>query len=141
MILNIKCEGIEFKILELLQKFNISNYFFLDSSFPMIVKMVKMGISNIAIRFSEYESIETLHHFKNKVDWVWIDCFTRLPLTNEIMQKLKGLEYKTYLVSPDLVGRPKDIENYANQMIKLGYDVQAICTKVNQIGKWSSLYK
>ena len=36
MILNIKSERIELKILELLKKYNIKNYFFLDSSFPMI---------------------------------------------------------------------------------------------------------
>ena len=41
IILNIKSERIEYKVLELLKKFNITEYFFLDSSFPMIFKMIQ----------------------------------------------------------------------------------------------------
>ena len=54
LILNIKSEGIEYKILELLIKFNITNYFFLDSSFPMIYKLSNEGNKNIAVRFSKF---------------------------------------------------------------------------------------
>ena len=41
LICNIKSERIEFKVLKLLKKFNIRNYFFLDSSFPMKVICLK----------------------------------------------------------------------------------------------------
>ena len=58
IILNIKSERIELKILEILSEFKISNYFFLDSSFPMIHNLIQRGESNIAIRFSEYEGID-----------------------------------------------------------------------------------
>ncbi|MDR1241583.1 MAG: hypothetical protein LBM00_02190, partial [Deltaproteobacteria bacterium] len=44
MILNIKSERIELKALELLEKYNISDYFFLDSSFPMIKLLTDMGV-------------------------------------------------------------------------------------------------
>jgi hypothetical protein len=43
IILNIKSERIEYKVLELLKKYNITNYFFLDSSFPMIYKLSNEG--------------------------------------------------------------------------------------------------
>ena len=43
IILNIKSERIEYKVLELLQKYNIKEYFFLDSSFPMIYKLSQEG--------------------------------------------------------------------------------------------------
>ena len=43
IILNIKSERIEYKVLELLKKHDIQNYFFLDSSFPMIYKLSKDG--------------------------------------------------------------------------------------------------
>ena len=36
IILNIKSERIEYKVLELMRKYNITDYFFLDSPFPMI---------------------------------------------------------------------------------------------------------
>ena len=48
MILNIKSERIEYKVLELMRKCNIKDYFFLDSSFPMIYLLSKSGEKNIA---------------------------------------------------------------------------------------------
>ena len=72
MILNIKSERIEFRILELLEKYSIDNYFFLDSSFPMIHSLVTKGESKIALRFSEFEGMDTLRTMSGKIDWVWV---------------------------------------------------------------------
>lgn len=141
LILNIKCEGIEFKVIELLKKYSIENYFFLDSSFPMIVKMVNKGISNIAIRFSEYESIQTLKHFKDKIEWVWVDCFSKFPLNKTNVQMIQNWGYKICIVSPDLVGRPDDIDTYVKKMIDLKLSATAICTKLNNIAKWQDFYQ
>ena len=41
LILNVKSERIEYRVLELLKKYSITDYFFLDSSLPMIVKLSK----------------------------------------------------------------------------------------------------
>ena len=41
LILNVKSEGIETKVLKLVKKYNINNYFFLDSSIPQIHKYLK----------------------------------------------------------------------------------------------------
>ena len=60
MILNIKSERIEFKVLELIKKYNIEKYFFLDSTFPMVNHLIQNGENNIALRFSEYEGIDTI---------------------------------------------------------------------------------
>ena len=38
-----KTERIEWKVLELVKKHNIKDYFFLDSSFPMIVTLANLG--------------------------------------------------------------------------------------------------
>ena len=55
LILNIKSERVELECLNLLEKYNIKNYFFLDSSFPMIYLLNKgYKNNNIACRFSEY---------------------------------------------------------------------------------------
>lgn len=43
MILNVKSERIEHKILELLRKYNIKDYFFLDFTFPMIKILAENG--------------------------------------------------------------------------------------------------
>ena len=40
-------------------------------------------IKNIAIRFSEDESIETVSKYINKLDYVWIDTFTKFPINKK----------------------------------------------------------
>lgn len=136
IILNIKSERIEFKVLELLKKYNVKNYFFLDSSFPMIYTLSQESEKNIAIRFSEFEEIDTILKVKDRVSWVWVDCFTRLPLDKKVFAKLKATGLKLCLVSPELQGRDYDIENYSNFLKEEGFEFDAICTKQKNIERW-----
>jgi len=103
---------------------------------PMIVKMAKEGERRIAIRYSEYESIETVLAFRGMVNWVWIDCFTRLPITREIYKTLKQSDFKLCLVSPELQGRVEDLEKYKSKLDEDGIILDAICTKAANIDKW-----
>ena len=89
MILNIKSERIEHRVLELVHKYNVKEYFLLDSSFPMIFLLSNEGEKNIALRFSELEGLDTILSMKGKVKWVWVDCFTKLPIDNKNFQILK----------------------------------------------------
>lgn len=136
IILNIKSERIEYKILDILKKYNIKNYFFLDSSFPMIYKLSSEGVKNIAIRFSEFESIETVLSMAGKVDWVWIDCFTKIPLTKDYYNILKKAGFKLCLVSPELQGQPEKITEYKNYFDKENIIMDMICTKKYNVSKW-----
>lgn len=140
IILNIKSERIEYKVLEILNNSNYKgSYFFLDSSFPMIYNMSNKGIKDIALRYSEYEGIDTLINMKDKVKWIWVDVFTILPLTYKICKKIKYMNYNICLVSPELQGREYDIENYANIIKQDNLIIDAICCKVHNIDKWKSL--
>ena len=141
MILNIKSERIELRVLELLKKYNIKDYFFLDSSFPMIKLLTDNGEKKIALRYSEFEGLDTLEKMQEKVDWVWVDCFTKLPLNNEIYNKINKMGYKLCLVSPELQGQPEKIEKYAEQIKKEKIIFDSICTKVYNIEKWKELLK
>ena len=136
MILNIKSERIEHKVLELLKKYNVANYLFLDSSFPMIDLLSREGEQNIALRYSEYEGIDTILAMKNKVKWVWVDCFTKLPIDQESFQVLKEAGFKLCLVSPELQGRPDDVNNYKKYIRSEGIIFDAICTKSYNVEKW-----
>jgi len=137
LILNIKSERIEFRVLELLRKYNIKNYFFLDSSFPMIYQLCKtQGEHNIAVRFSEFEGLDTILAMQGLVRWVWVDCFTHLPLTRENYQILQDAGFNICLVSPELQGRPEDIAPYKKQLDSLGVSCDAVCTKVYNVGVW-----
>jgi hypothetical protein len=138
IILNIKSERIEHRVLDSLKKYNIKNYFFLDCSFPMIYNLHKLSENNIAIRFSEFESIETVLLIKNMVRWVWIDCFQKFPLTIETYNKIKESGLKICLVSPELQGHNIELINEFKNIIKKNrFLIDAICTKYYNIHLWS----
>jgi hypothetical protein len=139
IILNIKSERVEYKVIELLKKHSITNYFFLDCSFPMIYQLNKLNEKNIAIRFSQFESIETIELVKNMVTWVWVDCFTEFPLTQSAYQKIKDMNLKICLVSPELQGHPVDtITKFKKKIIDNEFKIDAICTKHYNIPLWVS---
>lgn len=136
MILNIKSERIEHKVLELLNKYKINRYFFLDSSFPMIYLLSENGEKNIALRYSEFEGIDTIIKMAGKVQWVWVDCFTELPINLESYKLLKEYGFKICLVSPELQGQIEKIDSFKNYFSKVGFNPDAICTKLNNIEHW-----
>jgi len=136
MILNVKSERIEIKILELLQKYNIGSYFFLDSSFPMIWQLSSQGEKSIALRVSEVEGLDTPRNMAGKVEWIWVDCFSKIPVTKKEADELKSLGYKLCMVSPELEGRDEDIEKYAVYIKDQQITFDAICTKQYNINRW-----
>lgn len=136
MILNIKSERIEHKVLELLEQYKITDYFFLDSSFPMIYLLSKHGEKQCAVRFSEFEGLDTILAMSGKIDWVWVDCFTYLPINQASFKTLKEAGFKLCLVSPELQGRPEDIDAYKQQLAAENIVFDAICTKSYNVEKW-----
>lgn len=136
MILNIKSERIELKALELIHKYSVNKYFFLDSTFPMIKLLSDMGEHNIAVRFSEYERLDTIRTLAGKANWVWVDTFTRLPIDRKSYEELKEMSYKLCLVSPELQGQSKKIVEYQRELEKEQIIFDAICTKVYNIPLW-----
>jgi len=140
MILNIKSEGIEHEIIKILNKYNKKDYFFLDCSFPMIHKLSQLGEHNIAIRLSEYEDIQTVINMKNKVKWVWVDCFNDLILNKQNYAILKQHNFNICLVSPELQGKTdvQYIKNYKSYLKDNNIIVDMICTKKYNINVWSN---
>ena len=130
-IVNIKCEGIEFEVLDLLKTFDIDNFFLLDCSFPMIVRLARQGERRIAVRVSEYESKDTALSLKGLVEWVWVDVFTKIPAD---CLDLRQAGFKLCFVSPELQGRPQDIWEYKKAV---GDQMDMVCTKVPIA--WSSV--
>jgi hypothetical protein len=132
-IVNIKSEGIEFDVLDLLKTYGIESFFLLDCSFPMIVRLARQGERRLAIRVSEYESVGTAHAMAGLVDWVWVDVFSKVPVTPMECLGLKGAGFKLCFVSPELQGRPEDIASYRGT---IGDCMDMVCTKVPTA--WSS---
>jgi hypothetical protein len=139
MILNVKEEGLEARLIELMQSRRIEDYFFLDQSFPFLVKWSRFGERRCAVRVSEYESVETALSLAGKVNWVWVDCFSRFPLQHADAARLQAAGFKLCLVSPELQGR--DARSEIPQLHQLLSERQiradAVCTK--QPALWESL--
>ena len=131
LILNVKEEGLETELLKYMKKYNIDDFFFLDQSFPFLIKTISSGESRCALRVSEFESIETAKSLSKKIDWIWVDCFTKFPLLNESFRVLKDLGYKICIVSPELQGfNPKtEIKKYNELFINENIKPDAICSK------------
>jgi bifunctional N-acetylglucosamine-1-phosphate-uridyltransferase/glucosamine-1-phosphate-acetyltransferase GlmU-like protein len=138
IILNIKSERIEYKVLELLKKHNVTEYFFLDSSFPMIYILSNEGERNFAIRFSEFEGLDTVLNMKGMVDWVWVDCFSKIPINCEIYNILKEAGFKLCFVSPELQKQPEKIKEYKDYLNKENIIMDMICTKSYNIEQWEN---
>jgi len=83
------------------------------------------------VRVSEFESVDTALTLAGKVDWVWVDCFTRFPLDEADARRLISAGFKLCLVSPELQGRPAEDEIPAlrRQLLSLNIDPHAVCTK------------
>lgn len=141
IILNIKTEGVERACIELMSKFKIKNWFFLDLSMPYFVKYANsaknksipgFAAENLAVRFSEEEPIEYALAFSGKASWVWVDCFTKMPLDDLSYQKLKDASFKICLVSPELQGHPINFIQEFKSLLR-GKEIDAVCTKNSKL--------
>tara|TARA_B100000963_G_scaffold67973_1_gene56152 strand:- start:6831 stop:7415 length:585 start_codon:yes stop_codon:yes gene_type:complete len=130
LVLNIKEEGLEEKIFSLMHKYNIKDFFVLDQSFPFLIKTINQGESRVSIRLSEYESINTLLNLSEKVDWVWVDYFTKFPLDKSQYEILKKGGFRICIVSPELQGFPsEELLRLKNFLKYSNIIIDAVCTK------------
>jgi hypothetical protein len=132
LILNVKEEGLENRLIDLMDRNDIDNFFFLDQSFPFLVKTSRAGESRCAVRVSEFESVNTAMSLTGKIQWVWVDCFTCFPLTKESAFQLKEQgAFKLCFVSPELQGLTdrEGIIAFRNEIETLGIKGDAVCTK------------
>jgi hypothetical protein len=131
LILNVKEEGLEERLIALMKEFGINDYFFLDQSFPFLIKYSSLAENRSAVRISEYESIETAYRVAGRVTWAWLDCFNHFPVSEEEVIRLKELGLKLCIVSPELQGRPAEIEipQYIQRIQPFHSMIDAVCTK------------
>ncbi len=139
LILNVKEDGLEEELLDLLNKKKIKNYFFLDQAMPSLIKYALLGEKKCAIRISEFESLETVNNFAGKLDWVWMDCFTKFIITKDMEERLHELNFKICLVSPELQGRnaEKEIPSTLSFLKQNKIEIDAVCTKMPDL--WREL--
>jgi hypothetical protein len=126
-IFNVKTEGIEARVLELAAKHAIEEFFFLDLSVPAAVKLVRSGETRIAVRWSEWEPLAGVVAWKDRAQWVWVDCFQTWPGDAEEWERL-AKDFRLCLVSPELQGR--GVEAIARERaLVAGRPFHAVCSK------------
>lgn len=102
-IFNVKCEGVEARVLSLAKQHGIEDFFFLDCSVPAAVKLWRAGERRFAVRWSEHEPLEGVLAWADKASWCWVDCFTRFPGDQAAWVEV-AQHFQICLVSPELQG-------------------------------------
>jgi hypothetical protein len=133
LIINVKEEGLEESINQIMVEYPAINYFYLDQSFPFLVKSLREGQSNTAIRFSNLESIQTLEivmeNLNCKPNWIWIDDFAGGWNHLKFLETINLSGISTCLVSPELQGRNLYVEAETIKRNIHFFKPTAICTK------------
>jgi len=139
LILNVKEEGLEDRLIGCMRDRGIDDYFFLDQSFPFLVKTASKGERRCAVRVSEFEALDTALSLAGQVDWVWVDCFSRFPLDRAGWLRLRDAGFRLCLVSPELVGRSSESEILALRRMFASWGVapDAVCAKLTMIPVWT----
>ncbi|MEG3639609.1 hypothetical protein [Magnetococcus sp. PR-3] len=131
LILNVKEEGLEKRLLALMESYGIDDFFFLDQTFPFLIKTVNAGEPRCAVRLSEHEPPQIALSLKGLAKWIWVDCFTRLPLDGTVAHTLQQAGYRLCLVSPELLGNDPEIAipQMHKQLLDQKIVMDAVCTK------------
>jgi hypothetical protein len=139
LILNVKEEGLEQRLLGCMNDRGIEDFFFLDQSFPFLVKTSGKGERRSAVRVSEFEPIETALALANRIDWAWVDCFTRFPLDRADWHRLKDAGLRLCIVSPELLGRApeEEVRGLRRAFAEWGVAPDAVCAKLHAIPLWT----
>ncbi len=138
LIINVKSEFIELRIIKLLNKYKIKKYFFLDSSYPVIIKLNNYNNKNFAIRVSDYESVQNIYKFKNTLSWIWLEIFKRVKLNKKDIKFIKKNNIKICLVSPELHNK-KNFLDIIKFIKSNKIQLHSICTKNKNIKFWKKI--
>lgn len=123
LALNIKADGLQVKLKQLLEEYTITNYFVFDMSVPDGLQYIKQNIKSFT-RESEYEKEPS---FYDEACGVWLDEFKGHWINKDIIKKHIDNNKQICIVSPDLHKREykeewqhyKDIEQelYINNLM------------------------
>jgi hypothetical protein len=135
-VANIKDSGIEDIVIETLKRNKIDNFFLLDIEFPYLIKNHEDKGQYLSTRFSEFEDIKTSSNLVNKVDWIWIDTFNKLPIEKQNLEIIK--KFKSCLVSPSRWGRINEIDKVIKELKDIEYFPDYTMVDYDEIKIWEN---
>ena len=133
LALNIKADGLQLKLKELIEKYNITNYFVFDMSVPDGLQYIKYKLK-VFTRESEYEKEPS---FYEESQGVWLDEFKEHWIDKRVIQKHIDNNKSLCIVSPDLHKRDykKEWQHYKEIEKELQINDLMICTDFPEIAK------
>lgn len=126
LALNIKADGLQIQLKEIVLKYEISNYFLFDMSVPDMLVSISNEL-NCFTRISEYETNPCLY---DQSVGVWMDEFKDHWIDTESVMKIISDGKQVCIVSPELHGRAymDEWEHYLNMEIEIGVSDIMLCT-------------
>jgi len=102
LALNIKADGLQEALQDVLTRFDVTRYFVFDMSVPDTLGYIRRGLP-IAARLSEYEDGRW---FFDQADTIWLDAFEGEWYSREYVIDLLESGKRVCVVSPELHKRP-----------------------------------
>ena len=102
LALNMKADGLQAMLKDLLAAYEITNYFVFDMSVPDTFSYVRQGM-NVYPRQSDYETVPACYE---EACGVWLDEFSRHWITEPAIRGHFSRGKQVCIVSPELHGRP-----------------------------------
>jgi hypothetical protein len=128
LALNIKADGLQERLKDYLQKYDITNYFVFDMAVPDGLSYVNSGLKTFT-RESEYERAPA---FYEQAVGIWLDEFFEHWIDKSALEKHLNNQKFMCIVSPDLHKRTyeKEWANYKEVICTMQYNAESImlCT-------------
>jgi hypothetical protein len=130
---NIKADGLQNELNNLLSSFNIENYFVFDMAVPDGLLYIRAGMKTYT-RHSEYEPVPPYYE---KALGVWLDEFDSHWLSDEKIEQHLFNGKAICIVSPELHKRSHESEwqHYREIEKRLGRDKLMLCTDLPEQAK------
>ncbi len=126
LALNIKADGLQSKLKELIKRYKIENYFVFDMSIPDKILYLKHDLVTFT-RQSEYEIAPICY---DKASGVWMDEFREHWIDKTALQRHLANGKKVCIVSPELHRREykKEWQDYKQIEKEIKHNDIMICT-------------
>lgn len=104
LALNVKADGIQYLLIDLIKEYNIVNYFMFDMSVPELVVYIRDNFPSFS-RQSEFERNIVMYE---QVQGIWIDEFEQNWITEDIIKNHIQNGKQVGIISPEIHQRENE---------------------------------